>query len=57
MLALALAPMAALLAAGFIAAIAVAVTVAVPPAVRGLHSSTFQLNLSRFANTSPCPPV
>jgi len=24
---------------------------------RGLHSSTFQLNLSRFAHTSLCPPV
>ena len=24
---------------------------------RGLHSSTFQLNLSRFGHTSPCPPV
>jgi hypothetical protein len=24
---------------------------------RGLHSSTFQLNLSRFGYTSPCPPV
>jgi len=24
---------------------------------RGLHSSTFQRNLSRFGHTSPCPPV
>ena len=24
---------------------------------RGLHSPTFQLNLTRFGNTSPCPPV
>jgi hypothetical protein len=24
---------------------------------RGLHSSTFQLNLIRFGHTSPCPPV
>ena len=24
---------------------------------RGLHSSTFQLNLSRLRHTSPCPPV
>jgi hypothetical protein len=24
---------------------------------RGLHSSTFQLNLSHFGHTSPCPPV
>ena len=24
---------------------------------RGLHSSTFELNLSRFGHTSPCPPV
>ena len=24
---------------------------------RGLHSSPVQLNLSRFGNTSPCPPV
>jgi hypothetical protein len=24
---------------------------------RGLHSSTFQLNLSRVGHTSPCPPV
>jgi len=24
---------------------------------RGLHSSTFQPNLSRFGHTSPCPPV
>ena len=24
---------------------------------RGLHSSTFQLNLSRFGHTSLCPPV
>ena len=24
---------------------------------RSLHSSTFQLNLSRFGHTSPCPPV
>jgi hypothetical protein len=24
---------------------------------RGLHSSTFQLTLSRFGHTSPCPPV
>jgi len=24
---------------------------------RGLHSSTFQINLSRFGHTSPCPPV
>jgi hypothetical protein len=24
---------------------------------RGLHSSTFELNLSRFGCTSPCPPV
>ena len=24
---------------------------------RGLHSSTFQLNLSRFGHTSPCPAV
>ena len=23
----------------------------------GLHSSTSQLNLSRFGHTSPCPPV
>ena len=23
----------------------------------GLHSSTFQLNLSRFGHTSPCHPV
>ena len=23
----------------------------------GLHSSTFQLNLSRFGHTSPCSPV
>ena len=23
----------------------------------GQHSSTFQLNLSRFGHTSPCPPV
>jgi len=28
-----------------------------PPAVRGLHSSTAQLNLSCFGRTSPCPPV
>jgi hypothetical protein len=29
------------------------------PDGRGLHSSTFQLNLSRFGvlHTSPCPPV
>jgi len=26
-------------------------------AARGLHSSTFQLNLGRFGHTSPCPPV
>jgi hypothetical protein len=24
---------------------------------QGLTSSTFQLNLSRFGHTSPCPPV
>jgi len=24
---------------------------------RGLHSSTFKLNQSRFGHTSPCPPV
>jgi hypothetical protein len=24
---------------------------------RGLHSTTFQLNISRFGHTSPCPPV
>ena len=24
---------------------------------RDLHSSTSQLNLSRFGHTSPCPPV
>jgi len=24
---------------------------------RSLHSSTSQLNLSRFGHTSPCPPV
>ena len=24
---------------------------------RGLHSSTFQLNLSRFGHTSPCAPI
>jgi len=24
---------------------------------RGSHSSTSQLNLSRFGHTSPCPPV
>jgi hypothetical protein len=24
---------------------------------RGLHSSTIQLNISRFGRTSPCPPV
>jgi hypothetical protein len=24
---------------------------------RGLHSSSFQLNLSLFGHTSPCPPV
>ena len=24
---------------------------------RGLHSSTFQLNLSHVGHTSPCPPV
>jgi hypothetical protein len=24
---------------------------------RGLHSSAFQLNLSRFAHTSPRPPI
>ena len=24
---------------------------------RGLHSSTFQLNLSRVGHTSPSPPV
>ena len=24
---------------------------------RGLHSSPFQLNLSRFGHTTPCPPV
>ena len=24
---------------------------------RGLHSSTFQLNLNRFGHTSLCPPV
>jgi filamin len=24
---------------------------------RGLHSSTFQLNLSHFGHTSPCSPV
>ena len=24
---------------------------------RGLHSSTFQLNLSCFGLTCPCPPV
>ena len=24
---------------------------------RGLHSSTSQLNLSRFGHNSPCPPV
>jgi len=24
---------------------------------RGLHSSTFQLNLSRFGHNSPCTPV
>jgi hypothetical protein len=29
----------------------------VPPAIRGLHSSTFQLNLRRFGHTSPCSPV
>jgi hypothetical protein len=27
------------------------------PSGRGLHSSTFQLNLSRFGPTSPCSPV
>ena len=27
------------------------------PAARGLHSFAFQLNLSRFSHTSPCPPV
>jgi len=27
------------------------------PTCRGLHSSTFQLNLSRFGHTSPIPPV
>jgi len=24
---------------------------------RGLHSSTFRLNLSRFGHSSPCAPV
>ena len=24
---------------------------------RGLHSSTFHLNISRVGHTSPCPPV
>jgi hypothetical protein len=31
-----------------------------PPAERlgrGLHSSTFQINLSRFGHTCPCSPV
>jgi len=27
------------------------------PTGRGLQSSTYQLNLSRFGHTSPCPPV
>ena len=27
------------------------------PAARGLHWSTWQLNLSRFGHTSLCPPV
>jgi len=27
------------------------------PRGRGLHSSTFYLNLSHFGHTSPCPPV
>jgi N-acetylgalactosamine kinase len=27
------------------------------PDGRGLHSSTSQLNLSRFGHTSPCAPV
>jgi len=27
------------------------------PGVRGLHLSTFQLNLSQFRHTSACPPV
>jgi hypothetical protein len=27
------------------------------PSNRGLHSSTFQLNLSRFGHTSMCAPV
>ena len=31
--------------------------VAIQVSGRGLHSSTFQLNLSRFCHTSPCPPV
>ena len=35
----------------------VAAGIAASPATRGLHSSTFQLNLSRFGHTSPCPPV
>jgi hypothetical protein len=30
---------------------------ALQPPGRGLHSSTFQLNLSRVGHTSPCPPV
>jgi len=39
------------------AAVAAAAAASVLPGVRGLHSSTFQLNLSRFGLTSPCPPV
>jgi len=27
------------------------------PSDRGLHSSTFHVNLSRFGHTSPYPPV
>jgi hypothetical protein len=27
------------------------------PTTRGLHSFTSQLKLSRFGQTSPCPPV
>jgi hypothetical protein len=29
----------------------------VPPPARGLHLHPFQLNLNRFGQTSPCPPV
>ena len=32
-------------------------TAARPPPTRGLHSSTFELNLSRFSHTCPCPSV